>query len=274
MHLIFRDAQVLTTEDGVLYTPRHPPDGALDPPGGPLTVPGGDGAVRILHWPAEEPRAGEAVAGPVNETAAGAEAAGAAGSHPVFRPLRQALGLLDDAGAALAGRARQLLQWRLDHRFCGTCGEPTRLAERGSALVCTGCGREHFPRVTPAVIVLVHDGRRILLGRAPRFPDGMYSTLAGFVEPGESAEACVHREVLEESGVRVTELAYRGSQSWPFPHSLMLGYHARYAGGRVRCDDEELEDVAWFDIDDLPRLPTHRSIARSLIESWRAHINS
>lgn len=269
MHLIFRESLVLTDGDDGLHTPVRPPAAAVDPPGGPLTVPSPGGPVRILHWPKADPDAREregATASPEGNRSP-------VEPHASFRPLRHVLGLLDDAGAELVGRARQLLQWRLDHRYCGRCGEPTRLAARGSAMTCTGCGREHFPRVTPAIIVLVHDGDRVLLGRAPRFPDGMYSTLAGFVEPGESAEACVHREVLEESGVRVTELSYRGSQSWPFPHSLMLGYHARWAGGEVRRDDEELEDVAWFRAHDLPRLPTRRSIARRLIESWLDTLN-
>lgn len=245
--------------EGALFLPARAGDDVVDPPGGPLSLPTEAGPVRIMRW-----QGGVAFA-------EGSEPGQAFGGRDLrFQPLRQALSLLDDEGARLVGHARQLLQWRLDHRYCGRCGQQTFMSERGSSLVCTGCRREHFPRVTPAVIVLVHDGGRVLLGRAPRFPPGMYSTLAGFVEPGESAEECVHREVMEESGVRVTDLDYCGSQSWPFPHSLMLGYHARYAGGEIRCDDDELEDVSWFPVADLPRLPTHRSIARHLIETYVA----
>lgn len=246
MHLVFHGSSILLAADGSLHLPGEVPPEVSDPPGGALTMQAGSGRLRI--WVAESDR----------WPRDGAE----------FHGLRSALGRLDDKGAALAGRARQLLEWRRDHRFCGRCGAETRLDARESGLECTACGHTHFPRVTPAVIVLVHDGRRLLLGRAPRFPDGMYSTLAGFVEPGETAEETVHREVLEESGVRIGALEYRGSQSWPFPHSLMLGYHARWAGGEIRCEDEELEDVRWFDPDDLPRLPTHRSIARRLIDDF------
>ena len=118
------------------------------------------------------------------------------------------------------------------------------------------------------MIVLVHDGDRALLGRHPGLPEGMYSTLAGFVEPGESAEDTVHREIHEESGVTVEDLRYQGSQSWPFPHSLMLGYLARYRGGELVREEEELEDLAWFRRDALPRIPPPVTIARTLIDAW------
>jgi NAD+ diphosphatase len=256
--LVFQGGRLVLSGSGRLLLAPSPPEGAEDPHAGPLHL--GHGAL--------DPEAG---GGAVQESETRVvvlppDAALPEGTIAV--PLRQAMVTLDDPALALAGRALQLLTWRQDHRFCGRCGAATRLGPRGSALVCPGCGHESFPRVSPAVIVLVHDGDRVLLGRAPRFPEGMYSTLAGFVEPGESAEDTVHREILEESGVEVAGLRYMGSQSWPFPHSLMLGYHAAWAGGEVSCEDEELEDVRWFSVDDLPRLPSRHSIARRLIDTY------
>lgn len=224
------------------------PERAHDPHGGALILDDEDQPVRVHLLPSEAP------------TPPGA----------VPRGLRAALPLLDPNALRRAGRARQLLEWRQNHRFCGRCGEQTRLAERGTALRCPACGLSAFPRVSPAVIVLVHDGDRMLLGRAHRFPPGMYSTLAGFVEPGESAEDALRREVREEAGVEVGDLRYFGSQPWPFPHSLMLGFHARYAGGEVRLEDDEMEDVRWFTRDHLPELPPAVSIARRLIEDHLA----
>lgn len=248
MYLVFQASRILIGESGRLHLPRERPGGALDPHGGALQLGAGPDAPRVVSWPDDLP--------PPSGTA--------------FHGLRGALPLLQDEEFRWAGRARQLLEWRGQHRFCGRCGEETVLAEEGTALRCPRCGLSAFPRVSPAVIVLVHDGRRILLGRAPRFPPGMYSTLAGFVEPGESAEEAIRREIREEAGVEVAEVRYFGSQSWPFPHSLMLGFHARYRSGEVRRDERELEDVRWFDRDGLPELPPPVSIARRLIESYLA----
>ncbi|NNF37293.1 MAG: NAD(+) diphosphatase [Gemmatimonadetes bacterium] len=167
-----------------------------------------------------------------------------------------------------AGRAWQLLEWRRTHRYCGVCGGPTAVGPY-DALACTLCDHLHFPRLSPAVIVLVHDGDHALLGRGPRLPEGMYSTLAGFVEPGESLEAAVHREILEEADVRIDDLRYLGSQPWPFPHSLMIGFTARWISGTPRPADGELEEVGWFHRDALPRIPGPVSIARALIDAWR-----
>lgn len=167
-----------------------------------------------------------------------------------------------------AGRAWQLLEWRRSHRFCGACGTPTRLGPY-DALVCPSCDHLSFPRLSPAVIVLVHDGDRALLGRGPNLPEGMFSTLAGFVEPGESLEETVHREILEEADVEIDDLRYYGSQPWPFPHSLMVGFFARYLAGTPRPADGELEEVGWFHKEALPRIPGPASIARSLIDAWR-----
>lgn len=246
MYVLFRGSRVLVREDGGLYLPASAPEESVEPHAGPLHITLEAGMVEVRAWPEEHP--------PPSGTR--------------FERLRPILPTLAPEEAALTGRARQLLEWRQHHRHCGRCAAVTETSADGSALRCTVCGLQQFPRVSPAVIVLVHDGDRILLGRAPRWPRGMYSTLAGFVEPGESAEDALHREVLEESGVEVEDLRYFGSQSWPFPHSLMLGYHARYRRGEIRRDEEELEDVRWFTPDALPSLPPQVSIARQLIEAF------
>jgi NAD+ diphosphatase len=135
---------------------------------------------------------------------------------------------------------------------------------------CPACGLLSFPRLSPAIIVLVERDDRVLLARGVNFPEGMYSTLAGFVEPGESLEEAVHREIGEEVGVALTDLRYFGSQPWPFPHSLMIGFTARYAGGEIVLDDREIADAAWFTADRMPRVPQKLSIARRLIDSYVA----
>ena len=135
---------------------------------------------------------------------------------------------------------------------------------------CDSCESQHYPRLAPSMIVLVTRGDEILLARSPRFVIGVYSTLAGFVEPGESVEHCVAREVREEVGLEVKNLHYIGSQGWPFPHSLMLGFHAEYAGGDIVMQEDEIEDARWFRVDDLPPLPASRSIARHLIDLYVA----
>jgi NAD+ diphosphatase len=245
--LILSSGKVLVRDDGRLFRCREVPEGAAHPHGGPLALDPVRGGPGVLQWDAR-------VSPPPGTR---------------LLPLRAGLGLLPPEEARLAGRARQLLEWRQHHRFCGRCGAATVL-HAGPALRCPDCGLSHFPRVAPAVIVLVHDGDRALLGRPAHLPNGMYSTLAGFVEPGESAEDTVHREILEESGVLVEDLRYHGSQSWPFPHSLMLGYLARYRDGELRRQEEELEDLAWFHRDALPRIPPPVTIARTLIDAWLA----
>jgi NAD+ diphosphatase len=187
--------------------------------------------------------------------------------------LREAAGLLSHADAGLVAYAAALTHWHDMHRFCGVCGEPTDPHEGGHSRRCAN-GHVHHPRTDPVVIMLVSDGDRLLLGRRPPWPAGRYSCLAGFVEPGESLEAAVAREVLEESGVVVGEVAYRLSQPWPFPLSLMLGFEARYVSGDARVVDEELEQVAWFSREEIdagsPLLPPRFTIARRLIDDWLA----
>lgn len=167
-----------------------------------------------------------------------------------------------------AGTARQKVLWYRSHAFCSRCGAPTRLNETHEAMACPSCGQLHFAHVAPAVIVLVQRDTEALLARSPHFTPGVYSTLAGFVEPGETLEECVHREVEEEVGVRVEDLRYFGSQPHPFPNSLMVGFVARWRSGDIRVDPAEIEDARWFTADALPPLPHPMSIARALIEDF------
>ena len=195
----------------------------------------------------------------------------ALGARPAT--LRDVGALLPARDAGLLVCAIALANWHSTHTHCPRCGEPTAVADGGWVRRCPADGSDHFPRTDPAVIVLVHDGGdRCLLGRQPSWPPGRYSTLAGFVEPGESLEHAVMREVVEESGVVVDDVGYRGSQPWPFPASLMLGFEARAVGGSLGAGDDELEDVAWFSRDELrsgrPLLPPPASIAHWLITGW------
>jgi NAD+ diphosphatase len=184
--------------------------------------------------------------------------------------LRVAFHDLSEPDFRAAGTARQRVEWRRTHRFCSRCGAHNRLDPRQEAMVCVSCGQSHFPRVAPAVIVLVQRGPEALLGRSPHFMPGVYSTLAGFVEAGESLEECVHREIHEEVGVRVTNLRYFGSQPHPFPNSLMIGFVADWLEGEIRIDRDEIEDARWFGADDLPVLPHPMSIARALVDDFVA----
>jgi len=181
--------------------------------------------------------------------------------------LRGLYGRLDDAQFALAGRALQLVDWDRTHRFCGCCG--TTMQHRGSerAKECPACGFIAYPRIAPAVMCLIRRGREILLARSPRFAPGVYSALAGFVEPGETLEQCLAREVQEETGIKIANARYFASQPWPFPHSLMIAFVADYAGGEITPAPDEIEDAQWFALDALPNLPAKISIARRLIDS-------
>lgn len=179
---------------------------------------------------------------------------------------------LRPADAALLAYARAMVVWHERHRHCSVCGTRTESIEAGHARQCPHCNAKHFPRVDPAIIVLVADDERCLLGRQAAWPTGRYSTIAGFVEPGESLEDAVRREVREETGVWVAEVAYHSSQPWPFPSSLMAGFRARPAGGAIDLRDGELEDARWVDRADIVAgrilLPPRVSIAYRLIEEW------
>lgn len=181
--------------------------------------------------------------------------------------LRALFGRLDEPQYALAGYAAQLLYWERTSRFCPVCGHGTEPVAGDWGRRCTNCGHTRYPQVSPAILALVHDGDHVLLTHKPGWSK-MYSIIAGFVEPGESLEECVHREVHEEVGVEVTDLAYVGSQPWPFPHQLMIGYTARYDGGDLRIDDKELDEAVWFHVDELPQLPGKLSLSRQIIDGW------
>lgn len=173
---------------------------------------------------------------------------------------------------SIAARARQMLRWDLASRFCGSCGTATLPLEGEPAKDCPNCGARDYPRISPAVMALVRKGDKLLLARSPHFRAGMYSALAGFVEAGETVEDCLHREVFEESGIRIKNLRWFASQPWPFPYSLMLAFHADYADGEITPQPGEIEDAGWFGIDELPDLPSPVSIASRLIRAGIAEI--
>jgi NAD+ diphosphatase len=185
-----------------------------------------------------------------------------------FQGLRRLWGVLGEEAWKLAGRAAQIVAWDRDHRYCGRCGAGTERKPDELARVCPRCGLQQFPRISPAVIMRVERGDQLLLARSPHFAPGVYSTLAGFVEPGESLEEAVAREVREEVGVEVRDIRYFGSQPWPFPHSLMIGFVASWDSGEIRPQEAEIEAAGWFGVDDLPGLPSRLSIARALLDDF------
>jgi NAD+ diphosphatase len=178
------------------------------------------------------------------------------------------LGRVDERMFALAGRAQQLLAWERDHQFCGRCGQPMSVDLDERAMRCTPCGSVLYPRIAPCIIVLVTRGEELLLACSPRFKAPFYSTLAGFIEAGESAEECLAREVREEVGLEVQNIRYFSSQPWPFPNQLMLGYFADYAGGEIVCDPQEIADAQWFHYRNLPQVPPASSISGQLIKAY------
>jgi NAD+ diphosphatase len=196
------------------------------------------------------------------------------GSHELPPPgselvsLRVLFGTLNDADFGVAGRALTLLEWDLVHRFCGLCGQPTERSREERSRVCTNCGRAHYPRLSPAVITLVEKDGQALLARNGKFPRPFFSCLAGFVEPGETLEETVFREVEGEVGVQVKDVEYFGSQAWPLTHSLMIGFRARYAGGELKPDRNEIAEAGWFSPGSLPQMPGRISIARQLIDDF------
>jgi NAD+ diphosphatase len=191
-----------------------------------------------------------------------------------FQDLRQAAALVEPEDGALLAYARAMMTWHQRHRFCGGCGAPTRSEQAGHVRRCTQpeCAAEIFPRTDPAVIMLVYHGDWCLLGRQAKWPTGVYSALAGFVEPGESLEDAVAREVMEEAGVAIESCEYHSSQPWPFPSSIMLGFWATARRGEVSIVDSELEEARWLHRDQVlaqeVRLPAKLSIARRLIDDW------
>lgn len=207
------------------------------------------------------------------EAAAAGRALAIGADVPLHEPLalislRETWGALGEAGFMAAGTATQILEWASTHRYCGRCATPTERLPDERCMKCPACGLLAYPRIAPAVIVLVRRGEEALLARGARFPLPFYSTLAGFVEIGETLEETVSREIREEVGVEVKDVRYFGSQPWPFPHSLMVGFTAEWAGGDIRCDPKEIVDAAWFRRDALPPIPPALSIARRLIDAW------
>jgi NAD+ diphosphatase len=217
---------------------------------------------------------------PLDRLSAALPALEGGGTAPRFADLRQLGGALGRGDAALLAHGRAMLTWHARHRFCGVCGSPTRAEEAGHMRRCTNpdCATMHFPRTDSAVIMLVTNGSQALLGRSRHFLPGMYSTLAGFLEPGESLEQAVAREVHEETGVVLGAVRYHSSQPWPFPSNIMLGFTAEAVTSEITIDYGELEDARWFERDWLRshvdgddfRLPRLDSIARRLIEDWLA----
>ena len=187
-----------------------------------------------------------------------------------FVDLRMLWGAVDEPTWVVAGRAVQLVEWQRTHRFCGRCGVPTDDAPGERARRCPSCGLLAYPRLAPAVIMLVErDDGRALLARNAMFPPGIFSCLSGFVEPGETLEHAVCREVREEVGLEVGDVEFRGSQPWPFPHQLMVGFGAHYLSGDIVLDAKEIAEAHWFTPDEAPVFPTNMSIAGRLIDEWR-----
>jgi NAD+ diphosphatase len=197
-------------------------------------------------------------------------------AETTFEGLRAVYGRLPEDYFPIAGRAVQILLWDQTHRFCGRCGQPTVNAPGERAKLCPNCGLLSFPRLSPAVIMLVQRGEdEFLLARNRAFADGFFSVLAGFVEPGESLEEAVAREVREEVGLELADIRYFGSQPWPFPHSLMIGFTAKYVSGEIRLQEEELVEAGWFSRHgELPHLPGTLSIARRLIDWFLVDVSS
>jgi len=183
-----------------------------------------------------------------------------------FEEMRSLFGRLEDSLYEAALTAVHLLEWDKNSQFCGRCSGMLKPRTDMRAKECTKCRRLEFPRICPAIIVLIERDDTLLLARSARFPGSFFSVLAGFVEPGESLEHAVHREVMEETGIAVRNIRYFGSQPWPFPDSLMIGFTARYESGEIKIDGEEIVEAGWYKVDNLPQLPGKLSIARQLID--------
>lgn len=185
-----------------------------------------------------------------------------------FSAVRELFGRIPDDELAISALAVQIIDFDRTTQFCGRCGAKTRQLRTERAKFCTDCNQITYPRLSPAIIVLVQKEDQILLARSLKFPPGLHSVIAGFVEPGENLEQAVHREVREEVGITVKNIRYFGSEPWPFPHSFMIGFMADYAGGEITIDNNEIVSAGWFDRDNLPLIPSLLSISRALIDGW------
>jgi NAD+ diphosphatase len=231
-----------------------------------LHVDGNDGAEGSVRVPIGAPPAGALYLGDLDGEACFALDGGSELGEPVA--LRQLFGVLSDEEFTIAGRALGLTAWDRDHRFCGRCGEGTERSTTERVRTCVKCGHGAYPRLSPAVIMLVEREGRALLARNARFPMSFFSTLAGFVELGETLEQAVAREVHEEAGIVISDIRYFGSQPWPFTGSLMIGFNAQWESGEIEADPAELADAGWFEPDALPPVPPRLSIARELIDDF------
>jgi NAD+ diphosphatase len=193
--------------------------------------------------------------------------------NPSLVPIRKALETMNEFWFKLLCRAKQLIQWDQTSVYCSSCGSKTVHSKTETAKECLNCKRIIYPAASPAAIVLVTNRDKILLARSHHFRPGLYSALAGFIEPAETAEQAVHREVMEEVGIEVKNIRYFGNQYWPFPNSFMIGFHAEYASGEIKIEPNEIEDAKWFNKNNLPDLPYQSSIARRLIESALAKLS-
>ena len=185
-----------------------------------------------------------------------------------FTDFRTTLSFIDSSNFKLISRASILVNWKAANQFCSTCGNKTLFNSKEGAPDCECLAPPRYPIISPCIITLIHDKDKILLGRSKFFPPNMFSTLAGFIEAGENAEEALVREVMEEVNVKVSEIKYYGSQSWPFPSQLMLGYFCKYVEGEIKLNDAELEEARWFHLNDLPMIPPDSSISGQLIRSY------
>lgn len=204
----------------------------------------------------------------INLFAGEIEAGSAAPSGWSWIPLRPLYTTLNEEDSAIAGCAMQLLHWDRTNQFCGTCGKHTVAREHERCRECKSCGHLAYPKLSLAILALVRRGNQILLARSPQFPEPFYSTLAGFVDPGETLEQCVMREVLEEVGIQVKNVRYFGSQPWPFSYSLMIGFTCEWQEGEIQIDPAEIAEAAWFNASNLPHLPPIYSLSRILIDEF------
>ena len=257
-------------------TPRSPGGFWFVFEGGRLLVSARAGHADVLIVPEGDgppiPVEGARCIGLLGEVPCWAARAWTEAAPPAFtlEPLRRLFDRLPDELVAVAGRAAQALEFDRTHRHCGACAALTEASDGGRARRCPACGEVYYPRLAPAIMVLVTrqgpSGRELLLATGARRAGRIYSALAGFVEPSESLEDCVRREVHEEVGLRVRGLRYFGSECWPFPHSLMVAFLAEYAGGEIHCQAGEIADAQWFPVGRLPNLPHRLSVARRLID--------